>query len=196
MSGNASHRRNLAPDERLQIIAKSEAGCTTGELADEFRVTSKCIRDTLRRWRLHHTTVDLPRSGRPSKTTPRDVRALYRQVRKTPKINYKALLQKVDLVPRISRTTAYRRLKEEHLHKFRCKRRPKIVRKSARERLQWERRWRSFDFKRRTMRFSDECSVQVGSGSDPEWCFRLPDEKWRHEMVEELATGRPAAQMV
>jgi transposase-like protein len=140
MSGNASHRRNLTPDERLQIIAKSEAGCTTGELADEFRVTSKCIRDTLRRWRLHHTTVDLPRSGRPSKTTPRDVRALYRQVRKTPKINYKALLQKVDLVPRISRTTAYWRLKEEHLHKFRCKRRPKIVRKSARERLQWERR--------------------------------------------------------
>jgi hypothetical protein len=63
IGGNASHGRNLTPDERLQIIAKSEAGCTTRELANEFCVTSKCIRDTLRRWRLHHTTVDLPRSG-------------------------------------------------------------------------------------------------------------------------------------
>jgi hypothetical protein len=77
ISGNARDGRNLTPDERMQIIAKSEAGCTTGELADKFRVTSKCIRDTLRRWRLYHTTSDLPRSSRPTKTTPRDVRALY-----------------------------------------------------------------------------------------------------------------------
>jgi hypothetical protein len=46
------------------------------------------------------------------------------------------------------------------------------------------------------VRFSDDCSVQVGSSRDREWCFRLPEEKWRHEMVEELDTGRPAAQMV
>jgi hypothetical protein len=161
----------------MQIIAKSEAGCTTGELADEFRVTSKCIRDTLRRWRLYHTTSDLPRSGRPTKTTPRDVRALYREARKTPKIKYKDLLQRVGLIPRISKTTAYRRLKDENLQKFRCKRRPRLVRKSARERVLWERRWRSFNFKRRTMRFSNKCSVQVGSGRDREWCFQLPEEK-------------------
>ena len=135
ISGNARDRRNLTPDERMQIIAKSEAGCTTGELADEFRVTSKCIRDTLRRWRLYHTTSDLPRSSRPTKTTPRDVRALYREARKTPKIKYKALLQKVGLILRISKTTAYRRLKDKNLHKFRCKRRPRIVRKLARLRV-------------------------------------------------------------
>jgi hypothetical protein len=46
------------------------------------------------------------------------------------------------------------------------------------------------------MRFSNKCLVQVGSGRDREWCFQLPEEKWRHEMVEELNTGRPAAQMV
>jgi hypothetical protein len=77
ISGNARDRRNLTLDERMQIIAKSEAGCTTRELANEFRVTSKCIRYSLRRWRLYYTTSDLPRSSRPTKTTPRDVRALY-----------------------------------------------------------------------------------------------------------------------
>jgi transposase len=76
-SRNRIHRRNLTLDERMRIIAKSEAGCTTRELANEFRVTSKCIRDTLRRWRLYHTTKDLPRSSRPCKTTPRDVHTLY-----------------------------------------------------------------------------------------------------------------------
>jgi hypothetical protein len=77
VSGNARDVRNLTQDERTQIIAKSEAGCTTGELADEFCVTSKCIRNTLRRWRLYQTTSNLPRSSRPTKTTPRDVHALY-----------------------------------------------------------------------------------------------------------------------
>jgi transposase-like protein len=127
ISRNARDRRNLTADERMQIIAKSEAGCTTRELADEFCVTSKCIRDTLRCWRLYHTTSNLPHSGRPTKTTPRDVRALYQEARKTSKIKYKALLQKVGLIPRISKTTAYRRLKDKNLHKFRCKRRPRIV---------------------------------------------------------------------
>jgi hypothetical protein len=46
------------------------------------------------------------------------------------------------------------------------------------------------------MRFSNKCSVQVGSSRDQEWCFRLPEEKWRHKMVKELHTGQPAAQMV
>jgi len=49
ISGNARDVRNLTLDERMQIIAKSKAGYTTRELANEFRVTSKCIRDTLRR---------------------------------------------------------------------------------------------------------------------------------------------------
>ena len=52
-----------------------------------------------------------------------------------------------------------------------------------------DRRWRG-------VRFSDECSVQINSGGDREWCFRLPDEAYRHEMVEEKSTGRPPQQMV
>jgi transposase len=77
ISGNARDVRNLTLDERMQIMAKSKAGYITRKLADKFRVTSKCIRDTLRRWRLYYTTSNLPRPGRPTKTTPCDVRALY-----------------------------------------------------------------------------------------------------------------------
>ena len=113
--GNAGSKSNLTPDERLRIIAKAEAGCTNAELAAEFHVTSKCIWGTLRRWRLHHTTHDLPRSGRPSKTTPRDIRALRRQARKTSKTNYKALLETADMT--ISKSTAYKILKDKDLRK-------------------------------------------------------------------------------
>jgi hypothetical protein len=69
------------------------------------------------------------------KTTPRDVRRLVIQARKTPKITYKALLKEVALNPPICKDTAYRRLRGEDIRKFRCKRKPKIVKGTATLRL-------------------------------------------------------------
>lgn len=158
ISGNARTTTRLTPGQRTRIIAKSEAGCGTKELAEEFRVTPKCMRDTLQRWQLHHTTKDLPRSGRPKILLQRDERVLFRMARKYPKMEYRQLLEGAALTNRISAKTAYRALKRYDPKKFRCKRRPKITRLTAGRRRAWEREWRHFDWKRRTMRFSDECA--------------------------------------
>ncbi|OCK83440.1 hypothetical protein K432DRAFT_181927 [Lepidopterella palustris CBS 459.81] len=48
ISGNARQVVHLTPEQRTRIIAKTEAGCKSTELAEEFHVTYKCIRDTLR----------------------------------------------------------------------------------------------------------------------------------------------------
>ena len=76
ISRNKRAKPNLTPEERARIIGKAEAGCSTKELGEEFGVTPQCIRNTLRRWASYATIKDLPRSGRPKKTTPRDVRRL------------------------------------------------------------------------------------------------------------------------
>ncbi|KAF2258470.1 hypothetical protein CC78DRAFT_594991 [Lojkania enalia] len=87
-------------------------------------------------------------------------------------------------------------LKTEGLKKFRCKRRSIVNQNTAKLRREWEREFRNFDWKRTPLRFSDECSIQLGSGSDGEWCFRYPHEKWDREMIEEHSTSRPRAQIV
>ena len=46
------------------------------------------------------------------------------------------------------------------------------------------------------MKFSDECSVQKGSSSNQEWCFRFPWEKWKKEMITLSGTGQAPQQMV
>ena len=145
ISGNNNCKPHLTPEERAQIIALAEAGKKTIELASQFNVTQRCIQLTLQRWASHATTKDLPRSGRPEKTTPRDVRRLVIQTRRTPKITYKKLLEEVALDPPICKDTAYRKLKGEDIRKFRCKRKLKIVESTASLRLKFERRHRGRD---------------------------------------------------
>ena len=87
-------------------------------------------------------------------------------------------------------------LAADSLQKFRAKRRPKITLAVARLRLKYEALWRDFNYKRVTVKFSDECSVARGSGRSAEWVFRYPDEKFKHEMVDERIISRTKAQMV
>jgi len=46
------------------------------------------------------------------------------------------------------------------------------------------------------VKFSDECSVQRGSGRETEWVFRFPHEKYRPDMITEKEKGKKISQMV
>ena len=54
----------------------------------------------------------------------------------------------------------------------------------------------NFSWRRHIVKFSDECSIQKGSGATTEWCFRYPEEKWKRRMITEISTGKIAQQMV
>ena len=56
--------------------------------------------------------------------------------------------------------------------------------------------YRIHHWSQRTLKFSDECSVQKGSGQNREWVFRYPEEKWKPEMITAVGTGRKPQQMV
>jgi hypothetical protein len=95
-----------------------------------------------------------------------------------------------------SRSTLCRALEGLGFTNFRCKKRPKLTRGHALRRLAFCRERRNFPWVRRTLKFSDECSIEKESGHNQEWCFRSPWEKWKPEMMSALPTSRKPAQMV
>jgi transposase len=173
------------------------------ELADEFERGVQTIRDTIKRWNLHQTTSDLPRSGRKPMLSLHQKKLIYRKARAQPKIEYENLVEVGTFVnadgtlsKAPSRSTLYRCLKERGLTNYRCKKRPKLNQGHALKRLQFCKQYRTFQWSRRTLKFSDECSVQKGAGYNQEWCFRYKWEKWKREMISEIGTSRKPAQMV
>jgi transposase len=176
ISGNRGRGAELTPQARTAIIAKLEAGCTHKELAQEFGCSRRTIRNTFNRWKNHNTTQSLPRKGRPEKLNRVEKRALIRAVRSDPKIEYE-LLQKTTHTTHVHRSTIYEVLKKKGLTKHRCMRRPKLTRARALLRLRFCREHRHFNFRRRTVKFSDKCSVQRNSRANSKWCFRYPNKK-------------------
>jgi hypothetical protein len=132
----------------------------------------------------------------------RDHRRLQRVTRQKPKIEYRKLMEEAGIkdpgstYPRVSRRTIQRAMAEQGYRKFIAKRRPKINKPTAILRRQLAIDWQGFDWRRRWFKFSDECSIARGSGHNTPWVWRLPDEKWSHEMVEEVTTARQPARMV
>jgi hypothetical protein len=76
-----------------------------------------------------------------------------------------------------SRSTLYRLLKRLSLTNFPCKQHPKLNCTHALKRLQFCRQYRTFKWSQCTLKFSDECSIQKGSGRNRKWVFRYPEER-------------------
>ena len=202
ISGNRMRGGELSEAQRIYCLAQVDAGVSSREVAIALSCTQRCVQKTVSRWKATSSITSQARIGRPAILTSRDHRRLQRIARKNPQIEYHKLMEEAGLWdvgvthPQVSRRTVQRAMADEGLHKFRAKRRPKISRQTAELRLAVAHAWQGFDWNRRVFRFSDECSVARGSGHDTTWVWRLPDEKWSHEMVEEVTTAHQPARMV
>ena len=79
----------------------------------------------------------------------------------------------------------------------RCVKLPLLLKEHVNLRLDFERQYRDFDWRRTRVRFSDECSVEVGNGEVAEWCFAYPYEKYDYDKVQEMVKkGTRLRQMV
>jgi hypothetical protein len=110
-------------------------------------------------------------------------------------LNYQTIKIEAHL-SHVSNSTIYRTLRALGLVHRICVKRPKLIPTVAKLRLQFSRKYRNFNWKRYTVKFSDECSVEVGSGADREWCFRFASEKYDPEMVQEKEKSKRPSQMV
>ena len=161
--------------QRDQIIGMLLAGATVKEVAHHYSRTDRCIRKIHQKYRKTGIIQDKPRSGRPPVLSLAQKKIIYRKARAAPKIEYLELAKEATFVNTQgtpskppSRSTLYRFLKARGLTNFPCKKRPKLNRGHALKRLQFCREYRNFRWGQRTLKFSDECSVQKGAGNNQE----------------------------
>jgi hypothetical protein len=147
---------------------------------------------TLQEAPTHYNGLEKPRSGHPSILSEHKERSIYWAVRAAPKIEYKELLEDTTFhhpdgttSKPPSRSILYRMLKQQGLTNHKAKRRPKLTRAHALAQLRFCREYCNFPWGRRILKFSDECSLQKGSGQNQEWVFRYKNEKWKSSMITE-----------
>ncbi|KAI1508843.1 Membrane-bound metallopeptidase [Pyrenophora tritici-repentis] len=167
LSQNARRGPNMSNETRNYILGMLDGGCTVKEAAATCGRSESAIRRLRQKFNTTGTTHDKPRSGRPHVLSKHTKKLLYRAARKNPKLEYKDLAEVATIVgadgttsTTPSKSTLYRTLKRTGLGHFRCKKRPKLNRIRARARLRFCKEYRNFPWRRRPLKFSDECSVQ------------------------------------
>jgi hypothetical protein len=64
ISKNPCKQLNLTPTQRIQMISKGKASCSTVELAAEFSCSACTVRRTLQGALTHHNSLEKPQSRR------------------------------------------------------------------------------------------------------------------------------------
>jgi transposase len=200
---NVRRGPNLLVMQRDQIIGMLQSSATVKEVAHAYGCTNRCIRKIYQKYRQTGTTQDKPRSGQPPVLSLAQKKIIYRKVRAAPKIEYSELQHEsifVNLEGTLSKppshSTLYQELRRCGLTNHKAKKRPKINPGHAALHLKFSREYRHFRWRRRTLKFLDECLVQKDSSSNQEWFFQFPWKKWKPEMLDPTGTGRKPAQMV
>jgi len=196
ISINVKRGKELSPWERALIVAKRKAGLTYPKIAKELGIAKTTCKKTFIK---HGTTrskgLSAPRSGRPRLCDKYLKRRIVRFVQTAPDASYAEVIERLQLT--VSKDTIKRVLKERHIFNWRKKKRPALTKDNARARLLFCRkykRWSVDDWKK--VIWSDECSVERGSGKKQHWVFRTPQQKWDQNMIEPVKKGKDIAVMI
>ena len=192
---NLNRRKEHSSTKRAGIVAAAAFGGSISEIATHFDVPPTTVKGILKRAPLQPDFASHARCGRPKSYTPYDERQILRIVRREPKITYAQLRRQSGIA--ISKSTFRRILQSRGIKNWLAQRRPKLTAAHAALRLAFARRYvdlPALEWERYI--WSDECSVEKGSGKERSWVFRTPRQKWDHEMIEEYEKGKQACVMV
>ncbi|KAK1120177.1 hypothetical protein K0M31_012548 [Melipona bicolor] len=82
--------RELTPAKRSQIFNRRLKGKTLRKIASDFNISAECVRKVVNRLETNDSAENLPRSGRPRKTTVRrQNRMILRELHKNCNISSK-----------------------------------------------------------------------------------------------------------
>ena len=180
---------------RAEICTARQFGANVAEIAAEFKTPESTVKGILRRSKSQHDYASQHRSGRPKSYSDRDVRKLLRIVRREPKTTYQNLIKQSGV--EISKRTCARLLEEHNIKKWVAQARPKLTEEHARERLAFARKYEGYTAEDwRQFVFSDECSVERGTGKARDWVFRTPQQKWDPKMLSVYSKGKGVSVMV
>ena len=195
ISENVTHWKELSSYEREILIKQASQEVTPVSLTKITKVPQITIIFTLFQADIRLTGVSKPWSERLKLLSVRDCRHITRIARLTPEISYQEIQEKTELA--CSRKTVYRVLKDYGLTNWLAKKRPKLSPAVAGKRLEWaltHKDWTYEDWIK--VIWSDECSVERGSGKQRKWVFCLPQEKWNKNIIHEAKKGQDISVMV
>lgn len=188
-----NHR--LTPYQRGKIDAQREAGLSLGAIAALQKLPRSTIQYSLEKAPLRQNGESLPSSGRPRSYTDRDERSLLRIIRTQPKLTYEEVKRQACID--FSKDTIRRILKEYGIANWRSARRPFLTQVHADARKLWAEQhisWKAEDWAK--IIWSDECSVERGTGKARTWCFRTPGQKWETSMIDTYKKGKGVSIMI
>jgi len=195
ISGNRAPAQELSSTARGFIAGAKSHGGKTSDIAADIGCCTRTIRRTIQRINQTGTTSSRARIGAPAKLDDRDERTILRLARTLPAINYKKLQERAGT--NVHKRTVYRLLKEHGITNWIAKKRPLLTPVNAQKRLAFalaHQHWGYTEWSK--VIWSDECSFERGSGKDRKWVFRTPQQKWDHNMIQEVPKGKDLCQMV
>ena len=188
----------MTPNWRSQVQGRIDAGQTPKQVENELGIPASTCATTHLRAPERDENNSKHRSGRSGLMTTLLRRNLLREVRANPEITYKKLRVALGLHGKaVSKATLYREIKKHGITNWIAKKRPLLTPEVVAKRLKWAQdheHWGKAEWKK--FLWSDECSVERGSGKSREWCFRTPAQKWDKEMIQTYKKGKDKTVMV
>ena len=195
ISSNRRRNHELSPYQRGLMVGAINSGATVREVSKTANVSLSTVKYTVSTASSRNHGVSKSRSDRPQALSDRDKRHLIRIARMRPKISYRELAETVGV--ECHRKTIYNVLKDYGLTNWLAKKRPLLTPEVAAKRLAWCRERRDWTYDEwKLFIFSDECSVERGTGKRRQWMFRTPAEKWNKEMIQPYKKGHDVSVMV
>ncbi|KAK0513618.1 hypothetical protein JMJ35_003982 [Cladonia borealis] len=189
ISGNRPRGKELSPFHRGILVGQAAQGLRYSGIAKATNLHKNTVRNAVLNAAIQYNGQSRPRSGRPSIVTDRDRRYIIRIARVAPRLTYQQL--KKEAGHNFCRSTVYWILRDYGLTNWLAKERPLLTEEVAAKRLAWCRERRYWDWPEWSkVIWSDECSVERGTGKDRAWVFRLPHQKWTKEMIQPKKCAR------
>ena len=114
-------------------------------------------------------------------------------------MNPKTIYQQMreELHTYLSHDTLARILKENGISNWLAKKRSFLTADAVKKRLQWALEHADWTLEEwTTIIWSDECSVERGTGARRSWVFRTPGQKWDKDIVDTFTKGKDISVMV
>lgn len=166
-----------SPTKKARVVALRNKGFTNAEIQEEIPLSKRQLGRIYEKYREKENFYNVgPKSGRPRKLNPRDVRAATRHLANC--TAHDAADLQPQFFPDVSVWTLKRRLRETGLNAHIRRNVPLISRGNLKKRLKWaeeHQAWTVEDWN--SVMFSDESIFCVFGTDGIQWCWRRPGER-------------------
>ena len=175
--------KELSGDVRKRIVAAHKDGEGYKAISKRLAVHVSTVRQVVYKWRQHHSTANLSRSGRPQKVSPRAARKLARDAQENPRKTSRDL--QADLAAagtKVHRTTVRRVLNNAGLYGRVARKKPLLKKKHREARLQFAKShvdkpaayWEK-------VLWSDETKIELFGQNEQRYVWRKPNTAFQEK---------------